>query len=273
LKLKEISPELRAYLWEAIHRSLMSAGYHDGPYYRFDEPWGTLLYQRHILRDHRMVEDFDNWDSKIVPQLRAIYEKGDYLSVLGLTQWFLRNESCPDDLQAAIGAALDGARAAYKLVDGDALVPISSEEEAGAVSKALEATQTDEGFGGPRAHLKTAAQELADGKWADSIRESVHAVEAAARIIEPKAGTLGPALSALEKRGILHSAMQKGFSALYGFTSDEKGIRHSLMEKGSAKVDEETRNSRSALVRRSCPTFSQGQGRSPERQFRDTIPN
>jgi len=36
----------------------------------------------------------------------------------------------------------------------------------------------------------------------------------------------------------LHEALKRGFSAIYGFTSDESGIRHALLEKGDADVDE-----------------------------------
>jgi len=32
--------------------------------------------------------------------------------------------------------------------------------------------------------------------------------------------------------------LKRGFTAIYGFTSDEQGIRHSLLEKESPTVDE-----------------------------------
>ena len=76
------------------------------------------------------------------------------------------------------------------------------------------------------------------GNYAASIRESIHAVEAAARVLEPGAQTLGPGLSKLEKSMRIHPALGKGFGSLYGFTNDEKGIRHALLDEPVAQVDE-----------------------------------
>jgi hypothetical protein len=75
------------------------------------------------------------------------------------------------------------------------------------------------------------------GNFADSVRESVHAVESVSRAIEPTA-ELSKALAELEKTASIHPALKKGFSAIYGYTSDEKGIRHPLIDSGEAAVDE-----------------------------------
>jgi hypothetical protein len=173
----------------------------------------------------------------VIADLKAIYVSGDYIDVLGTTQWFLRHPSCPNDLKGDVAFRLKYARAAYQLFDGDTIAPISSDQEAKALEAALISTK-GAGFGGVRVHLKNAAQELTAGNWAPSIRESIHAVEAAAKIIEPSAKTLEPALASLARDNKLHGGMKNGFAALYGFTSDEKGIRHSLLEKSQAEMDE-----------------------------------
>jgi hypothetical protein len=59
-----------------------------------------------------------------------------------------------------------------------------------------------------------------------------------ARLLEPSATTLNPALDKLAKAGHVHPALKAGLSKLYGYTSDEPGIRHPLLEDGDAKVDE-----------------------------------
>jgi hypothetical protein len=67
--------------------------------------------------------------------------------------------------------------------------------------------------------------------YRNSIKESISAVEAAAKVVSRKHdATLGHALAALERSGKLHSALKQGFSALYGYTSDANGIRHALMD-------------------------------------------
>jgi hypothetical protein len=41
------------------------------------------------------------------------------------------------------------------------------------------------GLGGGREHLKNASAELGAGHFADSVRESIQAVESAVRVLEP----------------------------------------------------------------------------------------
>ena len=76
------------------------------------------------------------------------------------------------------------------------------------------------------------------GNWADSIRESIHAVESVARSIDPSGKTLGDALKALERNGHIHTALSGGFLKLYGYTNAEEGIRHPLISEPEAKVGE-----------------------------------
>ena len=72
----------------------------------------------------------------------------------------------------------------------------------------------------------------------DSISDSIHAVESAARVLDPQASkTLTPALNSLEKAGVLkHRALKEAFAKLYGYTSDEQGIRHALLDQNAADV-------------------------------------
>jgi hypothetical protein len=79
--------------------------------------------------------------------------------------------------------------------------------------------------------------ELTNGNFADCVRESIHAVESAVRVLEPS-GDFSKALSRLEQKTNIHGAMKKGFVALYGFSSDEQGIRHPLLDKEAPTVDE-----------------------------------
>jgi hypothetical protein len=70
------------------------------------------------------------------------------------------------------------------------------------------------------------------------VRESIHAVEAVGRTLDPNANVLSKALARLEQKIAIHPAMKKGFGSLYDYTSDEKGIRHALIDDATAKVDE-----------------------------------
>jgi hypothetical protein len=119
--------------------------------------------------------------------------------------------------------------AGYKFIDG-LIVDITDAQESELLAEALKDTK----FGPVTAHLERALQLLVDRKQPDyrnSIKESISAVEAMARIVAeaPKA-TLGEALKVLEKKGRLHPALKDGFSKLYGYTNDDDGIRHAMLD-------------------------------------------
>lgn len=79
---------------------------------------------------------------------------------------------------------------------------------------------------------------MSAGEWADSVRESIHAVEATARVLAPDDDTLEKALRRLESTAAIHGGLKKGFAAIYGYTSEQGGIRHPLIDDANAKVDE-----------------------------------
>ena len=87
-------------------------------------------------------------------------------------------------------------------------------------------------------HLRNASKHIAAHDWADSVRESIHAVESVARQIDPSTSNkLSSALNSIEKRGVLqHPALKEALIKLYGYTSNEEGIRHALLNKPEANV-------------------------------------
>jgi hypothetical protein len=93
-------------------------------------------------------------------------------------------------------------------------------------------------FRGARVHLLSAGELLTAGNWAESIRESIHAVESVVRALEPDASSLAKALSNQEKSQKIQASLKAGFGSLYGHSSDEKGIRHPLIDEPVAAVDE-----------------------------------
>ena len=67
--------------------------------------------------------------------------------------------------------------------------------------------------------------------YRNSIKESVSAIEAAAKVV---AGTskesFGATLTKLKKENNLHPALEQGFKNIFGYTSEGDGIRHALMD-------------------------------------------
>jgi len=240
LKLKEVSNELRAILWDIFYDELKNStdplsGY--SPDNDLTDPMHSILRDHYVYELYGMADDFKNDFEHHRQRLRKLFEKGDNVSVFGFIQYVLRHRNCPDQLAENVNWALQKSRAAYTIVDGNTICPVASAEEAKAIEQAFADIAKHE-LNGARAHLRSAAEFLTHGKYADSIRDSIHAVEAVARILDPEASkALGPALDALEKKSAIHGSLKKGFQSIYGYTSDEQGIRHSLLDDPKAAAD------------------------------------
>ena len=234
----EISPPLRAKLWEPIFDHLSStkesAGY--GRPLCLGSPWSRILRDYHVQHEHKMADAFDAKLSIHIDRLSSLFKEGVYTRVFGFIQFVLRHNRCPKQLANVVEGILVEERAAYRLLDRSTFVPIASEFEGETVMTAL-ATANKAGLAGAYEHLKSAGGFLTQGKFADSIRESIHAVESAARSLG-NAGSLKDALKTLEQRRRLHPALKGGFEKLYAYTSDENGIRHALIDEPTAEVDE-----------------------------------
>ena len=117
-------------------------------------------------------------------------------------------------------------------------IPRTSKEQGEATRQAIETVEQSGIATGATTRLREATEHLNAGRYANSISDSIHAVESVARVIDPKANkTLSLALDSLETAGLLkHPALKKAFNGLYGYTSDEQGIRHSLLERDAADV-------------------------------------
>jgi hypothetical protein len=232
LKLKEVSPELRALLWAIFHQKLLGAGMFDlsGPVVR-------LLHDWHVKRCCRAADEFIPVYRVWLAEPKPIFMNGSYIESFGFVQWVLRHPAKPYNLDVEVDEALRTSRAAYAVFDRDTIVPVGSNAERETLARAFADVAASE-FRGARVHLRNAGSELTTGNYGPSIRESIHAVEAVTRVLEPSANTLAPALSKLTTSVRIHPALGKGFSNLYGFTSDEKGIRHALLDEPVAQVDE-----------------------------------
>jgi hypothetical protein len=239
LKLKQVSRELRARLW-AVFLNLLQEGTSVGDHFdhrEVQDPFLTLLHDWHVTRCFEAADEFTSSFDYWFEELKTVFMEGDYLRIFGFVQWVLRHEAKPYRLELEIDDVLRESRAAYAIFEGDTIIPVGSDAERETLARAFADLAASE-FHGAHAHLRNAGSELTAGKYGPSIRESIHAVEAVARVLEPKAKTLPPALSKLEKSARLHPALRNGFSNLYGFTSDEDGIRHALLDEPVAQVDE-----------------------------------
>jgi hypothetical protein len=232
----EISQESRAVLWNDLHHRFEDHRESITGTLCVGDPWGAILRDVHVYRDHRPIDDFPTGYYDPVDAVKKIIFHGEWSEVLGWLEFVLKRRSCPDDFAAVVDGIMRYCRLAYGVFDGVVICPIGSDADRATIEGAfadLAATK----FHGARAHLRMAAEELTAGHYPDSVRESIHAVEAIARILGPSTA-LSTALHRLEKSVNIHPALKQGFNKLYGYTSDERGIRHALLDDGTAKVDD-----------------------------------
>jgi hypothetical protein len=166
--------------------------------------------------------------------LRDMFLKGDYVEVYDLIDFAVQQyrKTFPI-LEILFNRALEREVSAFRFVDG-LLAPISNQHELDVIEEGIGAKGK---FTGASTHLRAALKLLSDRSAPDyrnSVKESISAVESAARAItrKPKA-TLGDLLPMLEKAGHLHPAQKDGFVKLYGYASDEAGIRHAMLDEPS----------------------------------------
>lgn len=112
----------------------------------------------------------------------------------------------------------------YRLIDGEAR-PITDDNEIQTIQESIDSKYTE-----VKQHFSKALSFLSDRQvpdYANSIKESISAVERMCSIIIGTPTTLGDALKKLESNGVvIHPALKGAFSKLYGYTSDASGIRH-----------------------------------------------
>jgi len=169
---------------------------------------------------------------------RRMILEGEGHEVLTLVEFCLRIGGMPKELSVGIEKC-------FQLVpyyidrssEPVCIIPTTSDEMEGFAKRALANINNSE-LTGAKSHLRNSSQELNNENYAASVRESIHAVEAAVRQIDPKSSSrFDAALDSLEENGMIkHPALKKAFKNLYGYTNDEEGIRHPLIEKESANV-------------------------------------
>ena len=205
---------------------------------RFITPWANILQIWYVFELHKPIDEFTSYVVSHIGPLKHLFLQGTYIEVFEFLEFVMQFAGCPSDFADTIKEALKRARAAYTVVDKKVIFPTATEEEAKSIVRAFESLKGNS-FAGARSHLLKAGEELNKGNYANSIRESIHAVESISRAIVPGTKKLDKALESLETQGHLHGALKEGFSSIYGFTSDEQGIRHPLLNTDEAEVDQE----------------------------------
>ena len=142
-------------------------------------------------------------------------------------------------IRDGFNAILKQENSGYRVL-GTNVIPITNKGELECIQTAQETA-----YDNVNIHIKKATELYArrpEPDYENSIKESISAVEATCCIITGESGkqaTLGNTLKKLKDNEVhIHSAMEKAFLSLYGYTSDESGIRHGGIDfKGAPAED------------------------------------
>ena len=242
MRLKQVTADFINLVWFIVDTAITEQQLNER-LYKHDAPISSII-RSYFLRVHKYPHDEIEYSpSQHRGYLRKTILEGDYHEVLTLVEFIVSRKRCPEYLRRALESAFQEGRLAYTIrtIDGrSTIVPRVSEESNSAIQSAIQNIE-EKGPVGAKTHLRAATNAINEERYADAVRECIHAVESVARTIDPKAGkTLHPALSSLERAGVLnHRALKDAFNKLYGYTNDESGIRHALLESSTANVDQE----------------------------------
>ena len=223
--------DLRNSLWNAL-----TLNYWDGvnnnfiDYFPLMKHFVKELWANHFKRPLDTLSD--SW-SDIYKEIRNEFYSYKWYEVYDFIEFAVDNYLHEDSNQKFMilcNSFLERELSAYRFVGGK-ITPITSQEEISTIEEALNIPKP---YKTVNIHIKTALTLFSDKKSPDyrnSIKESISAVESICKLITKKKNpTLSQALKIQKKEIGLHSALEKAFDSLYGYTSDEEGIRHSLLK-------------------------------------------
>ena len=244
MQLEKLSDDLRREIWNVTRgylNAIMSGNIDDDYYHE-----KVVQFLENILGRilQKPEDEIDTSYDEVLNQFKKLILQDSFNKVLDLIEIIVKKgweDWVDEELAKPISELFERQPAAYYLdMSGGSpyrFFPRSNEAQGKATRKAIK-TIRDGGMEGAATHLRDAAAHINAQQFADSISDSIHAVESVARRIDPKSNTLGAALKALEKKGLLTNGQLKtGFEKIYTYTNNEEGIRHAQVFKDSPDVD------------------------------------
>lgn len=232
-QIDSIDEELRNLLWNALNDWVFARLHETDP--RWGGPTAAGREAQSLAR--RFWTNFlkrprdEMPEHRVHSNLREQILRGPWNEVYDAMEFVLATLApfLADPLGKRWNALLKEENAAYRLLNKH-VVDITSETEVAEIEDSLAAR-----IAPVREHIEAALAFLSNRKnpdYRNSIKESISAVESIGRLIGG-GKTLGDALRRIREQIGLHPALEKGFSALYAYTSDKEGIRHALLKEST----------------------------------------
>ena len=237
LQLEELSHRARVRIWNAFHETFIDP---DEDEEIDEDDLDDLAYSLHMdLFEGAIDEAPSHWN--YFDDFKEYFLGREFNEVFDLLTFLMRHNVCPETFISELVEVFSDCHLAYVIDTGSSptIYPASTPEEGQATIDALRVLK-EYRLDGARQHLIQSSVFINRGQWAQSVRESISAVESVARRIAPGTNTLSAALDKLRNQGLLeHPALYQGLDKLYGYTSDEQGVRHSLLDQGESNVGQD----------------------------------
>ena len=238
LKLEELPEQARVHIWNVFYVHLEDAleSHVDGDYPT--QEWATIMRHFYVWHDFVPLDELDIRYNVVLNDLKNRILRLPFNQVFDLIQFVMRHSECPDQFTILMKKVFKRCRLAYAITKDNPVTIIPSITNAEGESIVASINElTTAGLAGSASHLRKSAERINNNEWADSVRESIHAVESVARQIAPdKSHTLAQALKSIGTGGSLHPALIEACKRLYGYTSDEEGIRHAMLDRKDSSV-------------------------------------
>jgi hypothetical protein len=223
-----IDQDLRNRLWNVLYDWVLADA----------AEIGTIRRDSEARRAHRFAckvwSDFFKLQSDAAPgpfscadPLTLHFRNAEWNEVYDLMEFSLSAlpPMLADQIREQWNHVLEQENAGYRIVGGE-LVPITANHEIAEIEQALSSR-----IAPVHEHIAAALACLSDREnpnYRNAIKESISALESVCKLVTGEK-TLGAALKTIRGKIQIHPALEKGFNALYGYTSDEGGIRHALL--------------------------------------------
>jgi len=152
-----------------------------------------------------------------------------WYAIYDFIEFFLntfKGKKLKDKLRSSLNKVFEEEQVPYRIIE-IYVVPIEENLEIDDINSVLQKIDEEDKFLPVRKHIKKALEHISrkpNPDYKNSIKESISAVEAIARILTEEKRSLGELINNLN----IHKSLIKGFKSLYGWTSDDEGIRHSF---------------------------------------------
>jgi len=240
--------ELRNGLWNALKIFYFTKI--DPPNLSYHNKLNSLFVKLHLDYYKTPLDNLDDYFPNTYKQTITYFYKCKWNEVYDFIEFIANNDfyyGTNQRVRNYCNTILERELSAYRFVN-NRIVEITSNEEIKEIECAIKKSPN-----AIKIHLNKSLKFLSDKKkpdYGNSIKESISAVESICRHITKKhKATLGDAIKELKKHIYIHSALEKSFYSIYGYTSDEDGIRHAIMNEKDISLED----ARFMLV--SCSTF------------------